>query len=72
MASASSGKKNIATGANRMMQPLPALSGSVNPANGSPVSRNRASARAVVVPMSKQAPVLLMYPSLCHRQYRII
>jgi hypothetical protein len=43
-----------------MMQPFPAASGSVDPAYGSPVSLNRRSACAVVVPMSKQTPVLLM------------
>jgi hypothetical protein len=43
-----------------MMQPLPADRLSVAPQNGSPVRSNFASAARVVLPMSKQRPVLLM------------
>ena len=58
-AAARSGKKNIGTGASRISEPLPALSGAALPANGSPLRSKRASARAVVAPMSKHAPVQL-------------
>jgi len=45
------------------MQPFPAESGSSEPAKGSPCARQRSSAAFVVLPMSKQTPVLLQYPS---------
>jgi hypothetical protein len=42
-----------------MSEPLSALCGSVEPANGSPVRSNCRSATLTVLPMSKQRPVLL-------------
>ena len=48
------------------MDPFPALCGSVEPENGSRVRLKRASAAAVALPMSKQRPLLLQYPSSCH------
>ena len=48
---------DLATGASRIRLPLPALIGSVDPANGSPVFCHRARACRVVIPMSKQSPV---------------
>jgi hypothetical protein len=55
------------TGARRMIDPLPALEGSVRPHHGSPVCSIRSSAERVVLPMSKQRPVELICPSRYHR-----
>lgn len=50
-----------------MSEPLPALRLSVGPEKGARVFSNACSAEAVVPPMSKQCPVLLMYPVRYHR-----
>src|SRR5690606_7723868 len=58
-ASAGSDAKNSGTGASRMIEPLPAVFGSSEPAYGSPLCSKRCSAARVALPMSKQVPVLL-------------
>ncbi len=50
----------MGTGASRMMQPLPAAPGLTDPEKGSPVRSNFRRAEAVVLPMSKHRPLLLM------------
>ena len=52
----------MGTGASRIREPLPAWSGSGDPASGSPVARKRWMAALVAMPMSKQLPVELQYP----------
>lgn len=51
--------KNNGTAAKRISEPLPAVCGSVEPANGSPSRWNRPNAPRTVMPMSKHVPVEL-------------
>jgi hypothetical protein len=46
----------MAIGDKRIEDPLPTLSGSSEPAKGSPVFRNRYNIRRVVIPISKRDP----------------
>ena len=59
------------TGASRMIDPFPALRGCVKPACASPVFSNRSRASRVVIPMSKSAPVLELWPWRYQRTYRL-
>jgi hypothetical protein len=71
MAACGSWAKAKGIGASRMSEPLPADRASVGPGYDSRVSSNAARAARVVVPMSKQRPVLLRWPVRHHRQYRV-
>jgi len=59
-------------GASLMMKPFPAEREPVGPEMGSPVASKFSKALHTVFPMSKHLPLLLIYPSRYHRQYRSI
>ena len=61
---------NMAVGASRMMEPLPAVFGSVLPIQSRPWRSHPSKARRVALPMSKQTPFALFSPRLYHLHSR--
>ena len=55
-----------------MMEPLPAVSGAVEPQKGSRLFSKRLNAPLIVMPISKQRPLEDRCPSFIQRQKRII